>query len=564
MAGETRQAAEIRTETRKLKRELTLLPLFGLLYFTVSGGTFGIEPLMSSSGPGLALLLIVITPIVFSLPNVLMVRELSTMMPVEGGYYHWVKAAFGPFAGFMAGWCDWMVTWLDVAIYPVLAVTYLGYFVPALREGTTIGGIDLSPEVLSWLTAVAIIWLISLLQIRGARLAGLFTDWLGALILIPLVLLCVIGIYAWLSTGVSPELPFIPEGTDLSGALSLGLFVVMWNYMGWELPSTAGDEIVNPRKTYPRAMALVLVAAVATYAIPVAAGLYGGAGADGRWQLWGLEATSEQWGIIGDLAGLDVVEGEAQAVAAARGIPVEDVTVDDLSGPEVTEWKATLTEWGVAPDASRGWELPEIAHVVGDTVGGAGLAQLLGTLMTLAAILSMAGLFVGNSLGGSRVPFAMAADGMFPRWMVHVHGRYGTPWVAIVVCAVVFSLFSWQAFAFLVVADVFLQSLVVLAEFGALWRLRRTRPDVPRDRVPGGLVGLVLVTLGPTAIILLAIVSQYQESGVDAIGWPLVLGAVGILLYLPFRRWLKPGVPDVDPFEPDVEAVAVTPGSTRP
>src|SRR5512139_3003573 len=100
-APASQPAIEIGAEARKLKRELTLLPLFGLIYFTVCGGTFGIEPLVGWSGPGLALILIAITPIIFSIPNMLMVRELNSMMPAEGGYYHWVKKAFGPFTGFM-------------------------------------------------------------------------------------------------------------------------------------------------------------------------------------------------------------------------------------------------------------------------------------------------------------------------------------------------------------------------------------------------------------------------------------------------------------------------------
>ena len=87
-------AVVITQERRRLKRELTLLPLFGLIYFTVCGGSFGIEPLVGWSGPGLALLLVFLTPLVFSIPNMLMVRELQSMMPVEGGYYHWVKQAF--------------------------------------------------------------------------------------------------------------------------------------------------------------------------------------------------------------------------------------------------------------------------------------------------------------------------------------------------------------------------------------------------------------------------------------------------------------------------------------
>jgi amino acid transporter len=100
----------IQQEARKLKRELTLLPLFGLIYFTVCGGAFGIEPLVGLSVPGVALILIVLTPLIFSIPNMLLVREMTSMMPVEGGYYHWVKQAFGPFAGFMAGWMNWVVS----------------------------------------------------------------------------------------------------------------------------------------------------------------------------------------------------------------------------------------------------------------------------------------------------------------------------------------------------------------------------------------------------------------------------------------------------------------------
>ncbi len=66
----------------------------------------------------------------------------------------------------------------------------------------------------------------------------------------------------------------------------------------------------------------------------------------------------------------------------------------------------------------------------------------LGLFVTFAAVLSMIGLFIGNSLGGTRVPFALAEDGMMPKWLVHVQPKYGTPWVAILFCAVIFSIFS--------------------------------------------------------------------------------------------------------------------------
>jgi amino acid transporter len=520
-------AIEIRQERKKLKRELTLLPLFGLIYFTVCGGSFGIEPLVGWSGPGLALLLVFLTPLVFSIPNMLMVRELQSMMPVEGGYYHWIKRAFGPFPGFMAGWMNWVVSWVDVSIYPVWAAAYLAYFIPAINDGTTLFGIELSAAAVSFIVAATLIWLVSLLQTRGARLAGLFTNWLGVVMLIPLIIMTIIGFANWIGRGAGPTLPFLAGNQNLIGALSTGLFVVMWNYMGWELPSAAGDEIVNPRKTYPAAMMLVLVAAIATYSLPLVAGLNGGAADDGRHAVWGIEENEEGEGI---------------------GPVLEEAGVT----PEQME------EWGVDPTSPTGWEFTNISERIGEVATGpeSTWPRVLGGLVTISAVLSMIGLFIGNSLGGTRVPFALAEDGMMPKFLVRVHPRYGTPWVAILLCAVIFSIFSLQAFAFLVVVDVFLQTLVILMEFAALWKLRLSDPTRPRNKVPGGWLGLLLVTLGPVVIIGLAIFSQISEEGLSSIGLALVAIAVGAVLYFPIRRFVKRGIPDVDPYRAIDEAGA--------
>ncbi len=515
----------VRIEARKLKRELTLLPLFGLIYFTVCGGSFGAEPMVGWSGPGLAILLFLLTPLLFSIPNMLMVREMQSMMPVEGGYYHWLKRAFGPFTGFMGGWMNWVVSWVDVSIYPVLAAYYLGYFIPALREGATIAGVFVSSTWLSFLVAVILIWAVSLLTVRGARFSGLTTNWLGLVMLLPLIAMSVIGLLAWIKGGTTASLPFLPGGepitfSSLMGALSTGIFVAMWNFMGWELPTAAGDEIVNPKRTYPLAMVLVLIAAIATYATPTITGLYGGAGEGGRYQLWGIEEYKSGEGI---------------------GPVLADYAVDP----------AAPAEWGVDTSSSVGWEFPDIAHAVSDKLTGQKngmLARVMGGLVTFAAVLSMIGLFIGNGLGGTRVPFAMAEDGMMPKVLVKVHPRYGTPWLSILVCALVYSVFSLSAFAALVVIDVFLNMLVLMAEFFALWKLRFDLPDLERKKVPGGWFGLVLITLAPALVIGLAIYSQYVEEGLSSISWALGAMAIGAILYFPIRRWIKPSVPDVDPF----------------
>jgi amino acid transporter len=513
------------SEKTKLKRELTLLPLFGLIYFTVCGGAFGAEPMVGLSGPGLALLLMIVTPLVYSIPNMLMVREMQSMMPVEGGYYHWVKQAFGPFMGYMSGWINWVVSWVDVSIYPVWTAWYMSYFIPQLSEGTTIFGIEVSSDVLSWLVAAVLIIAISYLNMRGARLSGLTTNWVGLLMIIPLIIMSGFGIYAWITSGTTPQLPFLAGGKavtpgNLMTGLSVGIYVAMWNFMGWELPTAAGDEIKNPKKTYPLAMALVLVAAILSYSIPTVAGLYGGAGENGRYAMWGIEENEAGEGI--------------GPVLAENGIT-----------------DAQVQEWGEDTSVDAGWEFPTIAHVIGDKVAGkdSPLSYFLGAIVGISAILSMIGLFIGNGLGGTRVPYAMAEDGMMPHWLNKVHPKHGTPWVSIVICGVIYMIFATSAFQSLVVIDVFLNMLVLMVEIFALIALRIKKPELPRTKVPGGILGLIYIVAAPLFIVVLAITSQVAESGWESsIGWGLIAMAVGAVLYFPIRKWVKPGVPDVDPY----------------
>jgi amino acid transporter len=160
----------------------------------------------------------------------------------------------------------------------------------------------------------------------------------------------------------------------------------------------------------------------------------------------------------------------------------------------------------------------------------------------------MIGLFIGNGLGGTRIPFALAEDGMMPKFMVKVHPKYGTPWVSILICGVIFSIFSLQAFEALVVIDVFLNMLVLLACFFALWVLRFKDPDRPRNKVPGGWIGLVVITLLMTSVVGMAIVFNYLDSGMESISWALYAMAIGAVLYFPIRYWIKRGIPDVDPY----------------
>ena len=102
------------------------------MFFNTSGGAFSMEGLVASVGPGVALLLLLLVPIFWSIPEALLVAELASMMPEEGGYYRWVKRAFGPFWAFQNGWWTWCYSLVDMAIYPVLFNQYLAFFFPGI------------------------------------------------------------------------------------------------------------------------------------------------------------------------------------------------------------------------------------------------------------------------------------------------------------------------------------------------------------------------------------------------------------------------------------------------
>src|SRR3954462_5346521 len=154
-----------------LRRSLTTLPLVFILYFSTSGGAFTTETLVRKVGPGLALLILLLVPLVYSIPEVLIVGELASMLPLEGGYYRWVQRAFGPFWAFQNGWLTWMYSLVDMAIYPKLFVTYLAWFAPEL------------PHWGGWGVGLLVIWGATAVNLAGAGRVGRSSVFAGTFII---------------------------------------------------------------------------------------------------------------------------------------------------------------------------------------------------------------------------------------------------------------------------------------------------------------------------------------------------------------------------------------------
>src|ERR1041384_202951 len=148
------------TAMAKLSAGVSTLSLVFILFFCTSGGPYTTETLVHDVGPGLGLLILLIVPIVWSIPEVLIVGELASMLPEEGGYYRWVDRAFGRFWAFQNGWLTWMYSLVDMAIYPVLFNQYFKYFAPSIGER------------FEWMVSLVVIWGATAINLRGAVRVG--------------------------------------------------------------------------------------------------------------------------------------------------------------------------------------------------------------------------------------------------------------------------------------------------------------------------------------------------------------------------------------------------------
>ena len=240
-------------------RKLGLLSLVCVMYLVVSGGAYGLEDAVRLAGPRLTLLLCLLVPITLSLPTALMAAELTALMPVEGGFYFWVKTGMGQFAGFAEAYLTILYTTFDMAIYPVLFAGYLSFVFPLGPVGQIAVGI-------------ALVWLSGLLNFLGVRPVGFASIVLAVFLVAPFLALVKLGLPELIHFKI-PTLPLF--GADPWGALGAGLTVVIWNFEGWENLSVVSAEIEDPRRNYLRAVMIALPIIVAGYVLPLALSVSG-------------------------------------------------------------------------------------------------------------------------------------------------------------------------------------------------------------------------------------------------------------------------------------------------
>jgi len=395
-------------------RLLKTISLAAIIFLTVSGGPYGLEPLLQFAGKDGSLLLLLLVPILWDIPTILTVLELNGMMPVNGGYYKWVERAMGKRWAFYEGWWTWLYSFTDLAIYPVLFVTYASYFFPSLME---------------WKTPIFLImiWGSAGLNILGIVPVGRASLLLGSVIIIPFIILFGTAVF-------SPSFHFSITTSSLNGigfsALGMALYTVMWNFLGWDNTTTYAGEVDKPAKSYLIATSISFVLVLVLY----------------------LATT-----LIAQNSGIDF------ANLGDNGYPV-----------------------------------------LGSKLGG----KWMSAFLSIGGMASAIGIFSAVILSISRIPKAMADDAFLPKIFARQHPRYNTPYVSIIVCAIVVSFMVLWTFKELIVIDIILYGAGLFLEFISLIILRIKEPEAARPfKIPLDTFMLCLLLLLPVIVYVTALTS---------------------------------------------------------
>src|ERR1700733_11866544 len=176
-------------------RKASLFYFVFVMFSYTTGGPFGLEAMVTTSGPGMSLIFLLVVPFFLSIPVSLVSAELTTAMPVEGGFYRWTRAAFGDFWGFLAGWWNWSASFLLGGSYAVLFTDYLVYYFPAITGWK------------HYLVSVALIAVITWINVRGIEMVGKVATGLEIFIFVPVITMIVMGLMRWHH---NPFVPLIP------------------------------------------------------------------------------------------------------------------------------------------------------------------------------------------------------------------------------------------------------------------------------------------------------------------------------------------------------------------
>lgn len=166
--------------------------------------------------------------------------RLSRAMPAVGGHYAYTRTALGDFAAFLVAWGYWISIWCGNAAISAALVGYLSALVPAI-EGRPLAQAGL---------AIIVIWLLTYVNSRGVRNAGVLALVTTIAKLIPLCLIAVVGLF-FVDPGNLE--PFNATDRSAMSAIAATAALTLWAFLGLESATIPAEDVENPTVTIPRA-----------------------------------------------------------------------------------------------------------------------------------------------------------------------------------------------------------------------------------------------------------------------------------------------------------------------
>ena len=188
----------------------------------------------------------------------LVFARLARIAPATGGPYAYTRMGFGRFAGFFIAWGYWISIWTSLPAMAAALVGYLGTLVPALNGQRT----------LNIAIGLGSMWLVALVNLRGVKEAGVFQSVTTYSKLIPFVAIAMFGLL-WAHWQNFETLN--PSGKPFLGALAATAPLTMFAFLGIESATVPAGDVIDPRRTIPRATMLGTVVSALIYLLGTAA-----------------------------------------------------------------------------------------------------------------------------------------------------------------------------------------------------------------------------------------------------------------------------------------------------
>jgi glutamate:GABA antiporter len=441
-------------ERQKLQKHFGRYDILFFLICTI----VGVDTIASvASSGGEAFTWMMVFAVVFFVPQALLFAELGSAFPQEGGPYYWTRLAFGHLAGAVNNFLYWITN--PVWIGGTLAISCIGAVQVFFNNGNPL------PTVVWYIVALVFIWTSIVAAITSFQV-GKWLPTAGAyarFLLLGLFTISVV-IYAakhgWHGAG---------SYSPTAGGFVALVGVLLFNFVGFELPNSAGEEMTNPQRDVPFGIARSTIASVVLYAVPV--------------------------------LGILLV------------LPTSAIT--NFSG-FVSAIQQVFTVYGGHVSAGGAASLTGFGLVLGD----------FSALLFIVCLVTSGATWI---MGSDRALAVSCYDGAGPRSLGVINARFGTPVrvnvfsgvMATIVVILAQQITSGNAAKYFdAVLGVTISTTLIsyLLIYPALWKLRRSHPDTPRPfKMPAyrSLTVVLMVLVALATIQLIAPGLGYHWFGAD-------------------------------------------------